>query len=454
MRRLVPILAAVLSLVAAGTAGAVPAAPDHHDPDARAVEAQWLDRRTVDLTFAGSGLSSVLPRAKVRVLLPRGYRGSDRRYPVLFLLHGAGDRYDGWTTNQDGWPVTLKEFTVGKDVIVVMPDGGTPDRPGWYSDWFNFGAFGSPRWETFHIATVLPYVDRHFRTIRDRDSRVVAGLSMGGFGAMSYAARHPHLFAGAFSLSGALDTRRFMDHVFPEVWGTEADQLVRVRGHNPVDLVDNLRHTKIWFRTGQGLPGGPAPRDDEAQGLALEQGVGKLNEIFAAAVERAGLPYTYQSYPRGGHNWWHWQRALQRLAWPEIEEVFAGDAPDRPRRFSYRSTEPAFRVWGWRVRTSRDVVEFLRLRDVGRWGLRLVGSGTVHLTTPAVYEPGRRYRVTVDGPSAVTTTPLVRADETGRLRIDVRLGGSHTVQQDTAAQRAAAAEPGAYWQRAKVRISR
>jgi hypothetical protein len=106
------------------------------------------------------------------------------------------------------------------------------------------------------------------------------------------------------------------------------------------------------------------------------------------------------------------------------------------------------------VRTSRDVVEFLRLRDVGRSGLRLVGSGAVHLTTPAVYDPGRRYRVTADGPSAATTTPLVRADETGRLRIDVRLGASHTLQQDTAAQRAAAAAPGAYWQRAEVRIRR
>jgi S-formylglutathione hydrolase FrmB len=80
---------------------------------------------------------------------------------------------------------------------VVMPDRGTPQRPGWYSDWFNFGELGSPRWRTFHLRTVLPYVDRGFRTIRDRDFRVVAGLAMGGFGTMPYAARHPHLFAGA-----------------------------------------------------------------------------------------------------------------------------------------------------------------------------------------------------------------------------------------------------------------
>jgi S-formylglutathione hydrolase FrmB len=419
-----------------------------------AAEKSWLDSRTVDLTFDVPHVSSVLPRPKVRVLVPRGYHRTERRYPVLLLLHGAGDRYDGWTTNQDGWPVSLKEFTADKDVIVVMPDGGTPQRPGWYSDWFNFGELGSPRWESFHLRTVLPYVDRSFRTIRDRDSRVVAGLSMGGFGTMSYAARHPHRFAGAFSLSGALDNRRLLSHAFPEVWGTEVDQLVRVRGHNPVDLVDNLRHTKIWFRTGQGLPGGPAPRDNEPQGLALEQGVGALNESFAAALERAGLPYTYQSYARGAHNWWHWHRGLQRLAWPEIEAVLAQDRQDRPRRFSYRSIEPRFAVWGWRVRAEREVVELLRLQGVHRGGLRLVGSGTVHLRTPAVYQPGRRYRVEAAGPTASTPKPLVRAGRDGRLRFVVRLGDSHVHQQDTAAQRAAAAEPRDYWQRAKVRIRR
>ena len=444
----------LLSVLLAVGLLAGPSAPTATAAESWPVDATWLDVRTVDLTFDVPSLGSVLPRPKVRVLLPTGYRRSDRRYPVLLLLHGAGDRYDGWTTNQDGWPVTLKEFTADKDVIVVMPDGGTPERPGWYSDWFNFGEHGSPAWESFHIETVLPYVDRTFRTLRDRDSRVVAGLSMGGFGTMSYAARHPQLFAGAFSLSGALDTRRFVSHAFPEVWGTEADQLVRVRGHNPVDLVDNLRHTKVWFRTGQGFPGGPAPKDHEPQGLALEQGVGKLNELFAAALERAGMPYTYQSYRRGGHNWWHWQRALQRLAWPEIEEVFAQDRPDRPRRFSYRSVEPRFDVWGWRVRVERDVMEFLRMRDVSRHGLRLVGSGVVHLRTPAVYDPGRRYRVEVGGPTASTSIPVVRADRAGRLLIDVRLGESHVHQQDTAAQRAAATDPGAYWQRARVRISR
>jgi len=186
----------LLSVLLAVGLLAGPAGPTATAVESTPVDATWLDTRTVDLTFDVPSLGSVLPRPKVRVLLPTGYRRSDRRYPVLLLLHGAGDRYDGWTTNQDGWPVTLKEFTADKDVIVVMPDGGTPERPGWYSDWFNFGEHGSPEWETFHIDTVLPYVDRTFRTRRDRDSRVVAGLSMGGYTVLALAERHPGLLAG------------------------------------------------------------------------------------------------------------------------------------------------------------------------------------------------------------------------------------------------------------------
>lgn len=450
---LAPLLSAGLVLCAAGTAASQPPpSPNPTAPPAEVVNAEWQDRRTVDLTFESTGLQSVLDEPKVRVLVPRGYHRSERRYPVLLLLHGAGDRYDGWTTKQDGWPVTLKQFTADKDVIVVMPDGGTPDSPGWYSDWFNDGEFGSPRWETFHISTVLPYVQRAFRTIRDRDSRAVAGLSMGGFGAMSYAARHPHLFAAAFSLSGALDTRRFLDHAFPQVWGTEAEQLIRVRGHNPVDLVDNLRHTQVWFRTGQGFPGGPAPKDDDPGGLALEQGVGKLNEIFADAARRAGLDHTYQSYEQGSHNWWHWHSALQERVWPRLEKVFARDGRDRPRRFDYRSTEPSFRVFGWRVRAVREVVEFLRMRDVRREGVTLVGSGNVRLVTPGVYRPGRRYTISLGGPDAATVV-LTRADERGRLHFVVELGPSHTYQQDTPEQRAEAAADPEYWQKVRVRIS-
>ena len=93
-------------------------------------------------------------------------------------------------------------MTAGQPLIVVMPDGG---RGGWYSNWHNGGRGGPPAWESYHIGQLIPLVDRRFRTVAARRGRAIAGLSMGGFGAFSYAARHPDLFTAAASFSGGLD---------------------------------------------------------------------------------------------------------------------------------------------------------------------------------------------------------------------------------------------------------
>src|SRR5207244_819175 len=87
----------------------------------------------------------------------------------------------------------------------------------WYSDWYGVDLDGhngsdaerAPAWETFHVSELVSFVDGQYRTVRSRGGRLVAGLSMGGFGSMIYAARHPDLFVAAGSFSGAVDTRLF-----------------------------------------------------------------------------------------------------------------------------------------------------------------------------------------------------------------------------------------------------
>ena len=64
-----------------------------------------------------------------------------------------------------------------------------------------------PRWETFHIDQLIPWIDHNLRTVADRRGRAIAGLSQGGFCSMSYAARHPDLFGVALSFSGAPTSR-------------------------------------------------------------------------------------------------------------------------------------------------------------------------------------------------------------------------------------------------------
>jgi diacylglycerol O-acyltransferase / trehalose O-mycolyltransferase len=124
-------------------------------------------------------------RAMLRLILPRDYdRRRSARWPVLYLLHGCCDSYLSWTRSTD-----VVRFFAARDVLVVMPDGG---RVGFYSDWSR-----GPRWETFHLVELVRLLHQRYRA---SDVRAVAGVSMGGLGALDYAARHPGMFRAAASL--------------------------------------------------------------------------------------------------------------------------------------------------------------------------------------------------------------------------------------------------------------
>jgi S-formylglutathione hydrolase FrmB len=256
------------------------------------------------------------------VLLPVGYQRGHRRYPVLYLLHGVGDTYESWTTNTD-----LVTFSRGFDVIIVMPDGGHGENAGWYSDWKD----GSRQWESFHINVLIPYIDGRFRTLGPRH-RAIAGNSMGGSGAMSYAARHPKLFREAASFSGFVDTRYaepasgvFFDAAgrgadgeslgTPQdgVWGNQATDDQTWRAHNPSDLATNLRGTWLYVASGTGEPGG-ASGDDPSHPYAYgeEAFVYQDNQAFISALDSAHVPHTSHFYA-GYHGWPYWQNELHEV---------------------------------------------------------------------------------------------------------------------------------------------
>jgi len=268
----------------------------------------------------------IVPEAKVRVLLPEGYDAlGSTRYPVLYLLHGAGDSYATWVENTD-----VVAFSADLPVIIVMPDGGDSPDSGWYSDWVD----GSRDWESFHIDVLIDYVDATFLTLGD-GHRAVAGLSMGGFGAMSYAGRHPDLFEAAASFSGAVDTRyltplsgiafELLHEQFgtpdDRVWGDQLTDADTWKEHNPTDLVADLSGIELFVATGTGTPGGPAG-DDLANvgGYAVEAFIFQLNVSFLRALELAGVAYHQDVYLGGYHGWPYWERELH-WALPQILEV-------------------------------------------------------------------------------------------------------------------------------------
>ena len=92
------------------------------------------------------------------------------------------------------------EYSYGGMHPVPYDSGG-----GWCTDWVNGGRHGPPEWERFHIGELIPFVDARLRTRARRAGRAIAGLSQGGFCAMSYAARHPDRFVSATSFSDQMN---------------------------------------------------------------------------------------------------------------------------------------------------------------------------------------------------------------------------------------------------------
>lgn len=150
---------------------------------------------------------------EIRIFLPADYAADPtKHYPVFYLLHGVGDSPNAFAT----FPA-LTAASASDSMITVVPDGG---MRGWYTNWLEQDATtGAQNWETFHIDQVIPFIDANLRTIATKRGRAIGGISMGGFGALHYAERHPDLFSQVATFSGADDLA--MNLVRVAVVGTE-----------------------------------------------------------------------------------------------------------------------------------------------------------------------------------------------------------------------------------------
>jgi len=306
------LLAAVLAALALRD-GAAPTQTTRSPPaGAEVVREQRIGPRLLDLTVRSPALAA---DANVRLLLPRGWsRGSGGRWPVLYLLHGCCDTYVSWTRSTD-----VEHLAALRNVLVVMPDGG---QVGFYSDW----RAGTPRWEAFHLRELLKILEREYGA---SEPRSIAGVSMGGLGAMVYAARRPRLFRAAASFSGVLHPlrdARVLLGLFGAytadprgIWGDpESDRDVWAR-HDPTELAHELRGVRLFVSSGDGRPGrfdAPGQRTD-----AIEQTVFGESRAFAARLRALGIGLRVDFYGAGRHRWRYWERELER-ALPLLLEAF------------------------------------------------------------------------------------------------------------------------------------
>ncbi|MEV5714914.1 alpha/beta hydrolase family protein [Amycolatopsis mediterranei] len=308
-------LSVVLLLAGAGVAPAQ-ASPAVADDGAKVVQETWVDARTVDLQISSPVLGTT---GMVRLIVPAGWAAQPTRtWPVLYLLHGCCEPVDyrSWDQFTD-----VKAFTAAKDVLVVMPTDGAA---GMYTKWWNFGLWNTPDWDTFHTAEVRQIVERGYR---GGTRRAVAGLSIGGYGAMAYAFKHPGMFGAAASYSGVPNTlypglpvwiigilARAGFYSYLNLWGDAFGNPVLWSANNPYDHIDQLRGTALYVSCGNGQTG---PLDPPGQADFLESTAEMSSRSFTDRLQSAGIPATVDYYGPGTHSWPYWQRALHQ-SWPVL----------------------------------------------------------------------------------------------------------------------------------------
>ena len=227
------------------------------------------------------------------VLLPEN--PSAAGHPTLYLLHGLSDDDTVWLRR-----TSIERYAAPLGLAVVMPQVARS----FYTD----EAHGNRYW-TF-LSEELPHLVRSFFHVSDRrEDTFVAGLSMGGYGAMKWALREPDRFAAAASLSGALDMAMRQRRGGPP---EDPERFHRIFGDRPVaGTEDDLGH--LIHRIGD-IPALPR--------LYLSCGTGdplyKENRSFRETCRAKGIPLTVHFGP-GRHEWSYWDARIQDvLAWLPI----------------------------------------------------------------------------------------------------------------------------------------
>lgn len=219
------------------------------------------------------------------VITPSTYSVLAKPYAVLYLLHGYSGNFNGWL---DDAP-QLREHADRYNILIVCPDGGFDS---WYLD---SPVDSNIRYETHITKELVAYIDYYYNTRRERSGRAIAGLSMGGHGALYLAIRRPELFGAAGSMCGGLDLSawRENDWQLDKILGNPDTHWPNWEANSVVNLIKDLNKTDIKLIIDCGLGDFFLPANRLAHQRLLENKV----------------PHEYTERP-GEHNVLYWGNAI------------------------------------------------------------------------------------------------------------------------------------------------
>ena len=248
------------------------------------------------IPFVSKLVGKTLP---YNVLLPIDYdqpATKEKRYPVLYLLHGLTGHYDNWVEK-----TRLADYARSYELIIVTPEG----NDGWYSD---SATEPTEKYESYILQELIPDVQHRYRTIETRDGRAIAGLSMGGYGALKFGIKNPEMFGFAGSMSGALGAAtwtqadlkgfEFIWRSLAAVFGPEnsptraANDLSKLLRELKADRISALPY--VYLDCGTEDP--------------LLQSNRELADILVARK----IAHEYRQLP-GAHAWTYWDTQVQEV---------------------------------------------------------------------------------------------------------------------------------------------
>lgn len=229
------------------------------------------------------------------VYLPSDYDVSQRKYPVLYLLHGYSDNETSWIQSGNIKETADRAIASGEAVpmIIVMPNA--------WNSWYLNPYDGKAPYEDMFFEELIPHIEKTYHTRQGKDYRAIGGVSMGGYSALLYTLHHPDYFSACMPLSAAIHTDEYMEYLVKD------DAFYRLYGpqkayrdkNSIIQLVADLTkdtkpRVKFYIDCGD--------KDSLLDG----------NILMHQLMRQIGIPHELR-VREGGHGWIYWRTSLPEV---------------------------------------------------------------------------------------------------------------------------------------------
>lgn len=268
------------------------------------VTAERVVYRTLTSSVIGADVS-------LHIYVPRGYESNARRFPVLYWLHGSGGGLPGIKPLAMRYDRAIADGSIAP-MIIVFPNG----KP--YSMWCDATSGVSPV-ESMFIKEIIPFIDAEYRTIPERQGRIIEGFSMGGYGAARYGLLYTNMFAAISMLGAGPLQLNFLEE--PPGGGSisRENRLSIYRSVYGGDM-DVFRDQSPWFIAMR--------RASYLKGIRLRIAIGRrdatfdANEAFSAHIARLGIVHEFTAPKDVGHDTMALLNAMGDGYWEFYRRVF------------------------------------------------------------------------------------------------------------------------------------